>query len=139
MLGIKCSKCNSQLLRLAGYHDRKRLTVGNFCPECLVFVNYASDFYKIRDNIIKENKERMKSKPKFLKKQRIACYYCWNDKENPRENRSKWTIRKMPKKKDETQHWKCTCQLCGNVWTTNSGNEYHYYHEGYEEHESLKL
>jgi len=136
MLGIECTKCHSQLLRLAGYQNRKRLTVGNFCPECLVFVNYTSDFHKIRDNIIKENKERKNSKPKFLKKQRMVCPHCWKD---GKENRSKWNSRKLPKKKDETQHWKCTCQLCGNIWITNSGNEYQYYPEGYQDHESIGL
>ena len=119
--------CESQLLNLAGYHNRKRLTVGMFCPQCLVFENYTKDFHDIRIKTIQENKEIRNKKPKFLKKERKACPYCYNDKDNPRVNRVKWTIRKMVKKKDETQHWKCTCQLCGKVWTQNTGNEYHYY------------
>ena len=137
MLGMKCSKCNSDLLRLAGYHNRKRITVGNFCPVCLVFVEHTSNFHKIRDNIIKENKEKTQSKPKFLKKQRKACPKCYNDKKNPRMNRSKWTMRKITKKKNETQHWKCTCQLCGNIWTQNTSEQYHYFSDDSKNYEKI--
>ena len=139
MLATKCSKCHSKLLRISGYNNRKRLTIGDFCPECLVFINYTNEFHKAREIIIKENKDRKKSKAKFLKKQRMACSFCLNDKENPKENRTKWTIRKMPKKKDEPQRWKGTCQLCGNIWTTDSGEQYNYYPDGYQDYEMMGI
>lgn len=141
MLGINCSKCNSQLLNLAGYHNRKRLTIGKFCPQCLVFVYYTDEFNNMRDKAIREKKEA-KPKPKFLRKVRKACSECLRDhvdvydkngkflrteKKKSITNRSKWTIRKIPVKKGETQHWKCTCKLCGNVWTQNTSEEYFYY------------
>ena len=74
--------------------------MGYFCPDCLKFVRYSSDFNKMRVGILKENKERRKRKPKFLKKERRACQKCW---ENGKVNRNKWTIIKIPKKKEK---WK---------------------------------
>lgn len=137
MLGTNCLDCGSQFLSTSIYHERKKLTVGLFCPQCLKIVRYNEDFNKFRDKIISENQEKSKLKPKFIKKQRKLCPYC---QDKGKENRTKWTIRKIPKKKDETQSWKCTCQICGGVWTTNSGDEYWYYPEGYNKsHEQLRI
>ena len=156
MLGINCVKCNSQLLKLAGYQDRKRLTVGLFCPECLVFVEYTKDFDDLHIKTIKNNKSKKKLNPKFLRKERKACPYCIKttidiydkngrfirtEKKKSTVNKSKWYIRKLPEKKNETQHWKCTCKICGNVWTTNTDEQYHYYSDDMDKqfHRQQKL
>ena len=118
---MKCPECQvTKLVSSTSYFNRKKTTIGNFCPRCLKFLNYSDTFYKLRDKLIKENQN---TKPKFskLKKQRILCIYC---RDNNSINRQKWTLRKMPKKKDETQHWKGTCQKCGGVWSQNTSNEY---------------
>jgi len=135
MLGDNCPECDSQLLRISSYYNRVRKSVGDFCPDCLKMIRYTSSFYKIHENIIKENKDKRKSKPKFLKQQRKACPYCLKKEI---ENRDKWTIKKLTKKKDKTQEWKCKCQLCENVWTSNSSDEYYYYPEGYKEYQRTK-
>ena len=121
MLGMNCTSCRvTKLISSTAYFDRKKTTIGKFCPRCLRFQNFDSEFDKLRDKLIRTNQN---TKPKFskLKKQRVACIYC---AENGIINRKKWTIRKMPKKKDETQHWKCTCKICGGVWGQTSSNEY---------------
>ena len=136
MLDVICDECGSEILAITGYEKgkRRRIKVGDFCPDCLRFVRYSSDFNKMRVGILEENKERRKRKPKFLKKERRACQNCW---ENGKVNRDKWTIIKISKKKDETQHWKCTCKICGDVWRTNTSEEYNYYPEGKKEYERL--
>jgi len=136
MLDVICDDCGSEILAISGYEkgERRRIKVGDFCPDCLKFVRYSSDFNKMRDGILEDNNERRNRKPKFLKKERRACQKCW---ENGKVNRDKWTIRKMPKKKDETQHWKCTCKICDNVWQTNTSEEYNYYPKGKKEYERL--
>ena len=98
MLDVICDECGSEILAITGYEKgkRRRIKVGDFCPDCLIFVRYTENFYKMRDGILEENKERRKHKPKFLKKERRAGQKCW---ENGKVNRNKWTIRKMPKKK----------------------------------------
>ena len=122
MLGMNCPSCHVTKIKSASaYFDREMKTIGKFCPRCLVFQNFDSEFDKIRDKLIRSNQN---TKPKFsrLKKQRMACTYC---AKNGIINRKKWTIRKMPKKKDETQHWKCTCKICGKSWGQTTSNEYH--------------
>jgi len=136
MLDVTCEECGSEILAISVYKkvERRRIRMGDFCPDCLIFVRYSEDFNKMRVGILEENKERRKHKPKFLKKERRACQKCW---ENGKVNRTKWTIRKMPKKKHETQHWKCTCKICGDVWQSNTSEEYNYYPEGKKEYERL--
>ena len=63
-----------------------------------------------------ENKEKEKLKPRFMKK-RKTCPECGS---------TKWTLRKLPKKKNETQHWRGTCKKCHYSWPTDSGKEYWY-------------
>ena len=119
---MNCPSCQvTKLISSSCYFDRKKTTIGNFCPRCLTFQNFNSEFDKLRDKLISSNQN---TKPKFsrLKKQRMACTYCIK---NGIINRKKWTIKKMPKKKDETQQWKCTCKICGGVWGQNTSNEYH--------------
>jgi len=101
MLDVICDECGSEILAINCYKkgERRRIKVGDFCPDCLKFVRYSSDFNKMRVRILKENKERKKRKPKFLKKERRACQKCW---ENGKVNRDKWTIRKMGKWKSES-------------------------------------
>ncbi len=118
---MNCSSCQVTKLVAVNFNfKRKHTTIGNFCPRCLIFQTFDKVFEKLRDELLKENQN---TKPKFskLKKQRMACIYCIKNKII---NRNKWTIRKMPKKKDETQHWKCTCKICGGVWSQNTSNEY---------------
>jgi hypothetical protein len=88
-----------------------------------VFVHFTEGFNKFRDKIIFENHENSKLKPKFLRKEKKPCPNCLKE---GKTNRFKWTIRKMPKKHGETQQWKCTCQICGELWFTDSGDEYWY-------------
>ena len=131
---MNCSSCQVTKLVAVNFNfKRKHTTIGNFCPRCLTFQNFNSEFDKLRDKLISSNQN---TKPKFsrLKKQRMACPYCIKNKII---NRKKWTIRKMPKKKDETQHWKCTCKICDDVWITNTSEEYNYYPEGKKEYERL--
>ena len=134
MLDVICDECGSEILAISVYKkvERRRIRMGDFCPDCLIFVRYSGDLNKMSVVILEENKDRRKHKPKFLKKERRACQKCW---ENGKVNRNKWTIRKMPKKKHETQHWKCTCKICGDVWQTNTNEEYNYYPEGKKEYE----
>ncbi len=116
---MKCPQCHvTKLVSSTSYFNRKKITIGNFCPRCLKFITFDDRFNKIREDIIKEI-----PKPKFskLKKQRRLCVYC---RDNGIINRQKWTLRKMPKRKDETQHWKGTCQKCGGVWGQNNNKEY---------------
>ena len=69
---------------------------------------------------LKEKRKQEKLKPKF-QKQRKQCPYCL---EKGIINRSRWSLRKMPKKKNQTQHWKGTCHKCGNIWSQNTSKEY---------------
>ena len=102
--------------------DRKRIPVGHFCPLCCRQYEFSSKLRKYQDQLIREQKERAKQRPKFGK-QRKACPYCL---EKGIENRSKWTIRKKKVKPHESENWKCTCQKCGGVWHQNTGDEYYY-------------
>jgi len=120
---MKCPSCLvTKLVSSTSYFNRKKTTIGNFCPRCLTFQTFNEEFDKIRTDIIIKEKLYGKTKHSKLKKQRMACPKCM---ENKIINRKKWRIEKMPKKKDETQHWKCTCKICGNVWTQDTSNEYH--------------
>jgi|APSaa5957512535_1039671.scaffolds.fasta_scaffold10957_6 hypothetical protein len=120
---MKCPSCQvTKLISSSSYFDRKKITIGNFCPKCLQFQSFSKQFDKKRSNLL----TNQNIKPKFsrLKKQRMACPYCV-EKVPKIINRKKWTIRKNPKKKDETPSWKCTCKICGNIWTQNTSNEFH--------------
>jgi len=118
---MNCGKCGSKLKSASIYADRQRIPTGLFCPVCCTQITFSNELLTYSKEVLKENKEKTKSKPKFVKKQRRACPYCY---ENGIVNRSKWTIRKMIKKSDETQHWKCTCKKCGKVWTQSTSSEY---------------
>ena len=119
---MNCSKCGTKLHSSSIYANRKKLSSGSFCPVCFHQVTFSDELVKYRNKILKEQQDA--PKPKFVKKQRKACPYCY---EKGIVNRSKWTIRKMPKKPSENQHWKCTCQRCGNVWQQNTSKQYFYY------------
>ena len=116
------------------------------------FIDICNDIIKT----IKNNKSKKKLNPKFLRKERKACPYCIKttidiydkngrfirtEKKKSTVNKSKWYIRKLPEKKNETQHWKCTCKICGNVWTTNTDEQYHYYSDDMDKqfHQQQKL
>jgi len=119
---MKCPSCQvTKLVSSTCYFDRKKTTIGYFCPRCLQFQTFDENFDKKRTKLI--IRQEFNSKPKFsrLKKIRMACPHCIKNKTI---NRKKWKIEKIPRKEDETQHWKCTCKICGNVWTQNTSNEY---------------
>ena len=102
--------------------DRKRIPVGLFCPLCCRQYAFSNQIKKYQDQLIEEQKERAKQRPKFGK-QRKACPYC---KQKGIVNLSKWYIRKMKVKPGESASWKCTCKICGGVWTQNTSDEYYY-------------
>ncbi len=121
---MKCPSCQvTKLVSSTCYFDRNKTTIGNFCPNCLQFQTFSEAFDKKRTELI--IKQKLYAKPKFsrLKKVRMACPYCIQ-KDKPVVNRKKWKIEKISRKGDETQHWKCTCKICGNVWKQNNSNEY---------------
>ena len=120
---MKCPSCQvTKLVSSTCYFDRKKTTIGNFCPRCLQFQTFDEEFDKKRTEII--IKQKLYAKPKFskLKKQRNACPYCM---ENGIINRQKWKLRIVIVKKNESPHWKGTCQKCGGVWGQNTSKEYH--------------
>lgn len=118
---MKCPACLvTKLVSSTCYFNRKKTTIGNFCPRCLQFQTFDKQFDKLRDKLIKENQN---TKPKFskLKKQRRVCPYC---RDNGIINRQKWKLRKMVVKKNESPHWKGTCQKCGGDWGQSTSKEY---------------
>ena len=118
---LKCSKCYIKLKSNYIYVDRKRITVGRFCPLCCNQFEFSDMFREYQEKLAREKHARSK-KPKLVK-QRYACPYC---REKGIINRLKWRIRKMQVKPDESDSWKCTCQKCGKIWTQNTPNEYYY-------------
>jgi len=122
-LGMNCGKCNTKLQSSYILVNRVRIKCGLYCAICGRQITFSDELRKYQDDIFKEKKIKLKSKPKFQKR-RLACGHCL---EQGIVNRRKWTLRKMPKKKDETQHWKGTCNICGTVWSQSSGDEYYHY------------
>jgi len=117
-----CSPCDIKLKSNYIYVDRVRISVGCFCPLCCRQYEFSDKFRDYQEQLIEQQKERKKQRPKFGK-QRKACPYC---KQKGIVNRSKWYIRKMKVKPHESKSWKCTCKLCGGVWTQNTGDEYYH-------------
>lgn len=121
---MKCGKCHSKLRANYIYVARKRITCGLFCPFCCNQVTFSEEIRTYQSKLLEEQKEKVKSKPKFHKT-RKACPYCLQ--KNPSiTNRLAWTIRKMRVKPNESESWKCTCKLCGGIWSQNTGEEYYY-------------
>jgi len=88
---MKCSQCKvTKLISATSYFNRKKTTIGNFCPRCLQFQTFDEEFDKKRIKLI--IKQKLYAKPKFskLKKQRRACPYCM---ENGIINHLVWNIR----------------------------------------------
>lgn len=122
---MRCEKCKTKLQTNYIYVNRKRIKCGLFCPLCCAQREFSQEIRDYQDALIKEKKARATARPRFNKK-RKPCPYCLN-KNPPIINRSKWTIRKMKVKPHESESWKCTCKLCGGIWTQNTGKEYYYY------------
>jgi len=120
---MKCPSCRiTKLISSSCYFNRKKTTIGDFCPRCLTFHNYSPIFSNLHENLIRESNRISKIKFSKLKKKRYSCFRCL---ENGKPNRQKWTLRKIPVKKGESPTWKGTCQICGEIWKQNSSNEYH--------------
>ena len=117
---MKCSKCKTNLQSSYVYVKRKRISIGQFCIVCGVIRKYSKSYGNYQEQKLKEKRKQDKSKPKF-QKQRKPCPFCL---EKGIINRSRWSLRKMPKKKNQTQHWKGTCHKCGNIWSQNTSEEY---------------
>jgi hypothetical protein len=121
---MRCGKCNVKLQKNEIYANRKRIPCGLFCPVCCIQVTFSDELRNYQKSLIEAKKAKEESKPKFHKT-RKACPYCIQ-KTPSVINRLKWTIRKMKVKPDESPSWKCTCKICGGIWTTNSGDEFYY-------------
>ena len=118
---MNCPSCQVTKLVTVNFNfKRKHTTIGNFCLRCLQFQTFDKGFDKLRDKLVRENQN---TKPKFskLKKQRRTCTDCMK---KGIVNRQKWKLKKVIVKKNESPHWKGTCQKCGGVWGQNTSKEY---------------
>ena len=112
---MKDKFCGHQLKTVYLNIERKRKPIGQMCVICDDGLRYPTKLY-LQLHELEKKQFGEKKMPKHGTKKSKVCEKCRS---------ANWKIRKMPKKPGETQHWKCTCQKCGNVWAQNTGEKYY--------------